>query len=83
MTASRRQQALGMILNRHPNLPREECKRLHAILHNCVCTGPEAQNREGHLHFRDHLQGKIAYVRLLHPARAEKLQALFEAIDWK
>jgi hypothetical protein len=32
---------------------------------------------------RDHLQGKIAYVRTLHPARAEKLQALFEAIDWK
>ncbi|SFH53090.1 reverse transcriptase family protein [Planctomicrobium piriforme] len=83
MVHSRRQQALGIVINQHPNLPRQEYKLLHAILHNCVVQGPHSQNRDGHLDYHAHLAGRIANLRRLNPARAAKLQTMFEQINWQ
>jgi hypothetical protein len=44
--------------------------------------GPAAQNRAGHTDFRRHLLGRVAHVKMLHPSRGAKLQALFERIVW-
>lgn len=82
MRASVRQRLAGIIINRHPNLSRPDYDRLKAALHNCVIHGPDGQNHGNHADFRSHLAGKIAYVQMLSPARASRLQKLFNLIDW-
>jgi hypothetical protein len=77
-----RQRITGITVNEHCNTPRAEFETLKAILHNCVLTGPEAQNRTLVPHFRAHLEGRIAWITQINPRRAEKLHTLFDRIDW-
>ena len=77
-----RQQAAGIVLNRHANVPREEFDRLKAILHNCITHGSASQNRDDRLDFRAHLQGRVAFVESVNAARGARLRALFERIAW-
>lgn len=77
-----RQLVTGVVVNTKPNIRRDEFDRLKAILHNCVKLGPSTQNRDSHADFAAHLRGRIAFVRQLNPARAEKLRLLFEQIRW-
>ena len=72
----------GIVVNRHPNLARKEFDNLKATLTNCLRHGPESQNREGRGDFRAYLGGKVAYMRMVNPARGEKLNRLFGAIVW-
>ena len=67
---------------RAPDVPRAEYDRLKAVLHDAPRDGPAAANRDGVADFRAHLQGRIAWVGQLHPARGEKLQARLDAIVW-
>lgn len=76
-----RQRAVGLVINQHANVPRDEFERLKAILHNCVRFGPASQNRDGCEDFRAHLRGRIAFVALVNPQRGAKLQRLFERIE--
>ncbi len=78
-----RQQLVGVVLNAHPNIRRDEYDRLKAILHNCVRFGPASQNREGHADFRSHLLGRIAHLAMLNLQRGEKLRKLFERMVWE
>lgn len=71
-----------MVLNRHANLPRDQFDRLKATLYNCIRFGPASQNRQQLSAFREHLAGRIAWCRQIHPARARKLEQLFAAIEW-
>jgi hypothetical protein len=82
MRQSVRQQLAGVVLNAHPNVQRADYDLLKAILCNCVRHGPQSQNRAGHADFRGHLLGRIAYLRMLHPARGAKLLAKFKQISW-
>ena len=82
MARGTRQQVAGIRLNQHPNIPRETFDELKAILHNCVRFGPESQNRNGHLHFREHLTGRLAYWSSVCPTRIAKLQQTFNQIIW-
>ncbi|HEY6227061.1 MAG TPA: RNA-directed DNA polymerase, partial [Verrucomicrobiae bacterium] len=77
-----RQTAAGLTLNTTPNISRKEYDRLKAILTNCVRRGPAAENREQIPNFRSHLEGKIAHVHMVNPAKGENLKRLFERIDW-
>ncbi len=77
-----RQQAAGVVLNRHPNVARSDYDQLKAILHNCVRSAPAGQNRAGVADFRAHLLGRIAHVALLNPQRGERLKQIFEQIAW-
>ncbi|KNC17287.1 hypothetical protein AC792_14495 [Arthrobacter sp. RIT-PI-e] len=79
--ASVRQQVTGVVVNRHPNVPRKEYDALKAILHNCRVHGPESQRR-GRVRFLEHLAGRIAWVASLDPQRGRKLQDAFDAIGW-
>ena len=72
----------GLLINRHPNLPRAEYDRLKAILTNCRRHGPGGQNRDQHPDFRAYLQGRLAWLRQVNPGKGEKLLALFGQIDW-
>ena len=81
-TASRCQQVCGVVVNRHPNLPRADFDRLKAQLHDCLHRGPAAANREGQAAWREHLRGRVAWAAQVNPAKAARLQRLFEQIRW-
>ena len=56
--------------------------RLKAVLTNCRRHGADSQNRGGHSDFRAYLQGRVAWVEAVAPARGLKLRALFDAVAW-
>lgn len=70
-----RQTVAGLVVNDRLNVARGDVDRLRAILHNAARTSLEAQNRSGHPDFRAHLQGRIAWVESVHPARGRELRA--------
>lgn len=83
MKAAQRQQAAGLILNEKPNLDRREYDRLKAILTNCLNHGPQSQNLDNHPEFCSHLRGKLLWLQLSNPNRANKLWSIFEQINWE
>jgi RNA-directed DNA polymerase len=82
MRPGHRQRLAGVVINVRPNVARTDFDRLKAILTNCVRSGPEGQNRDGHGDFRAYLLGKVALVAMLNPTRGAKLRAIFERIPW-
>jgi RNA-directed DNA polymerase len=82
MRQSVRQHLAGLIANEKINVRRSDFDRLKATLTNCIRLGPETQNREAHPHFRLHLQGKIAFVESINPAKGNRLRNLFNQIPW-
>lgn len=78
----RRQQIAGLVVNDWPAVPREEYDALRAILHNCIVTGPAAQNQADHPDFRAHLHGRIAHIGETSETRRRKLLAMAERVDW-
>lgn len=77
-----RQQVGGLILNETLNVPRVEYDTLRAILHDCGRNGPTVANRDQHPSFREHLQGRVAWIAHVSPGRGRKLKEMFERIDW-
>ncbi|MBI5259857.1 MAG: RNA-directed DNA polymerase [Burkholderiales bacterium] len=76
MPQHRQQCITGVVVNQHPNLPRDEFDRLKACLHRRLLHGAtDAAEREA-------LRGRIAWAAQLNPARGEKLLALFAQIRW-
>lgn len=77
-----RQTVTGIVVNHADKLgvPREEVRRLRAILHNAKKTGLAAQNTGGHPHFEAWLRGKIAYVAMVDPAKGAKLGAALDEL---
>lgn len=80
--AHQQQRVTGVVVNRKLNASRKEFDRLKAILHNCLRTGPRAQNRTGRDDFAAHLQGRIAHITQLNAKRGLSLQRLFDRIQW-
>ncbi len=77
-----RQHLAGVVVNDHPNVTRADFDRLKATLTNCIRHGAASQNRAGHDDFRAHLLGRVSFVAMINPARGQRLQALFERIEW-
>ena len=77
-----RQIVTGIVVNDHPNIPRDELDRLRAALHNAVRFGPASQNRQGHPDFRAHLTGRVSWVEHVHPARGVRLREALAKIQW-
>lgn len=82
MRSGVRQHLAGLVINQRLNVHRRDYDRLKATLTNCVRHGPKSQNREGYPDFRAHLQGRLAFVAMVHPDRAAKLRATFDRIVW-
>jgi RNA-directed DNA polymerase len=81
-TRGSRQTVCGIVINEHPNVPRIEYDRLRALLHNAARDGPAAHNRDRAPDFEAHVRGRIGWVTALNPARGEKLQRMFERVEW-
>ncbi len=77
-----RQEALGVIVNRKTNAPKEEIHELEVILHNAESTGLEMQNRQKEPNFPAHIAGKIAQVKALNPSAGEKLWSNFKKVNF-
>ncbi len=80
--AARRQAVCGMVVNQRLNLPREAFDLLKAQLHDCVQRGPAQANRADHAHWRAYLGGRVAWAAQVNPAKAQRLQRLFQRIVW-
>jgi hypothetical protein len=78
----RQQRITGVVVNAHPNTPRQDFDRIKACLHQCIHQGPSSQNTAQLPDFRGHLLGRIAWVKQFNPARAAKLMGLFGQIKW-
>lgn len=79
---NQRQQVAGVVVNQHTNLSRREFDRLKAILTNCRRHGPLSQNHNHHSDFAAHLRGRVAHATQLNPQRGQKLQAIYNEINW-
>lgn len=79
--AAGRQEVTGVVVNDKLGVPRDEVRRLRAILHAAKKTGLAAQNREKIPHFEAHIRGKIAYLEMIDPAKAAPLKAALAALD--
>ncbi len=75
-TQAAQQRVCGIVVNRHPNLPRAEFDRFKAELHRLSLGGPQPGDA------RDRLRGRIAWAASLNPAKAARLQQLFDRITW-
>ncbi len=78
-----RQYLAGLVANQNLNIIRADYDRLKATLTNCVRLGPESQNRAGNPRFRSHLEGQVAFVEMINPARGKRLRAVYERIEWE
>jgi hypothetical protein len=74
-----RQEVTGVVVNTRVSTPREERRRLRAVLHNAAREGLDAQNRAQHPAFESYLRGKVAYVGMVNPAQGAKLQQQLDA----
>jgi hypothetical protein len=82
MRQSVRQQLTGLIANERVNIRRSDFDRLKAILTNCIRLGPESQNRDSHPHFRQHLEGRVAFIVSINPAKGKRLSTLLDQVSW-
>jgi hypothetical protein len=83
MRQSTRQHLAGLVTNQRLNVRRAQFDLLKATLTNCVRQSPEAQNREAHPHFREHLQGRIAFIESINLEKGKRLRAIFDQITWE
>jgi RNA-directed DNA polymerase len=75
MRRARRQEVTGLTVNERPKVSRQELRELRAILHNATVHGLASQNRQGRPDFAAYLRGRVAFVCMVDPARAEPLRA--------
>jgi RNA-directed DNA polymerase len=83
MRQSTRQHLAGLVTNQRLNVRRRNVDVLKAILTNCVRHSPEAQNRDAHPHFREYLQGRIAFIESINLEKGKRLRAIFDQITWE
>jgi hypothetical protein len=77
-----RQHLAGLVANQHVNVMRPDFDRLKAILTNCARLGPSRQNRDGHPRFRAHLEGRVAFVEMINPAKGQRLREILDKVNW-
>lgn len=75
-----RQHLAGLVTNEVANVPRVEFDRLKAILTNCVRSGLESQNRDGHPAFRQHLEGRVGFFESINPSKGKRLRMIFDRV---
>jgi retron-type reverse transcriptase len=78
--AAGRQTVTGIVVNEKPAVPREEVRRLRAILHGAKKGGLATQNRDNDPKFESVLRGKLAYLKMVDPAKGEAMLRELDAI---
>lgn len=82
-TGRKQRKLLGLVFNQKPNIDRRDYLRLRAITFNCSIHGFDSQGQragyENAAQFKSWLQGKINYVKHIHPSHGLKLQEMLES----
>lgn len=81
MRKGRRQEVTGVVVNQRPAVPREDVRRLRAILHQAKRDGLAAQRRPGPdgtlptvTSFAAELRGRIAWVQMVDRDKGDRLR---------
>jgi hypothetical protein len=74
------QSVTGVVVNEKVSAPREERRRLRAILHRARFEGLARQNRAGHPDFTAHVRGHVAYVAMVNADQGARLRVKLEAL---
>lgn len=81
-----RQKLTGVIVNEKVNVDGKEYRRLRAVLHNCTVGDLRAEmerfGASSLKEFKDTLQGRISFVRMLNKGKGERLLDQFGKIPW-
>ena len=81
MPRSRRQEAVGHIVNHKVNISKEYYRNLRKLIHLCKVKGIEDMAGDMPVEkFRKSLLGRIQYVAEVNPERGEKLLIAFESL---
>ena len=75
MRQGRRQEVTGVTVNTRTTLDRRQRRELRAILHNAARHGLASQNRDKRPDFAAYLRGRVAFVCMVDPERAERWRA--------
>lgn len=80
------QKITGVVVNKKINIDRKECKRLRAVLHNCLNgnlkEGMKKWGASSLGEFKNILSGHINFVRMLNKEKGERLLEGFRRISW-
>jgi hypothetical protein len=76
-----RQYLAGLTANSKVNIVRADFDILKATLTNALRHGLDSQNRENHPAFRAHLEGRVAFMESINPAKARRLRGLLNRIE--
>ncbi|NJD68616.1 MAG: hypothetical protein FIA90_08215 [candidate division NC10 bacterium] len=97
MRKGSRQQVTGVIVNEKPNLPRQELKKLRAVIHNCLTADLETQRIRWALTekglqdpdgfameaFRRSLCGRVSLARMVNPRAGVQLLDMLKRVEWR
>lgn len=75
-----RQRVTGLVVNAKLNINRRDYDNLKATLTNCVRYGLESQNKSAHPSFRQHLWGRVQYIKSVSAIKGMKLERIFKQL---
>ena len=67
------QKVTGWVVNRKVNVPKDEYRRLRALLHKCMVRGVERVADRPVVEFKSHIRGRIQRVIEVNPKRGNRL----------
>jgi len=82
-----RQMVTGVVVNRHPNPPRDAYRRLRVLLHKAATEGPtgvylDERRWVDPAELRHHLEGWVAHISNLNRAKGDRLKRVLARIKW-
>lgn len=81
-TSAAAQTVCGIVVNERTNLRRAEFDRLRATLHHCTLGRFSPPDGQPLAAWRQHLLGRLQWAAQLNDAKARRLHALWQRIDW-
>lgn len=77
-----RKRVLGIVINKKLNIPKEEYRKLRAIITNASRHGLSSQHKKAGKKtpqaLMDYLQGRIGFVQFINPEKGNKLMVAFQ-----
>lgn len=75
-----RQLITGLIVNKKLNVPRQDRRRLRAIIHNSQVMGLESQNHDNCPYFFERLEGYVAFITGVNKQQGKNLRVELEKL---
>lgn len=80
-TAGQKMQVMNLNVDKHyASIPKKERKFTRSAVHRCTLYSPTARNSQEYINLWDKASGRVATLRSLHPAEAQKLRNQLNAV---